>query len=188
MEAKEEFMVNQKYGLFEFNRTIESITQFIESKMSSQRTDQSQSGMRTREPSQADRSLGTLPSSVNSRSSAMETQKITLDEVNGIDMEVIFEKQCHSPETQKERNKILTQNKMTIVGKGRGNERIQEYRPSQQGHKQVEKLNTDIYNRFFHYCEDIGTTSLQEYQRNNLESWLNSSDGERQVPKCQLSH
>ena len=45
------------------------------------------------------------------------------------------------------------------------------------------ELNTEIYNRFFHYCETLGTTPLSEYQQNNNESWLynNQSDGDSEL-------
>ena len=49
----------------------------------------------------------------------------------------------------------------------------------------MEKLNIEIYNRSFKYCLTLGTTPLQEYQQNNHESWLNSSDGESQVSHLQ---
>ena len=59
------------------------------------------------------------------------------------------------------------------------------YRPSQQGRKQIEKLNIEFYNRFFHYCEAFGTTPLREYQLNDHESWLNNLDGESQTSQIQ---
>ena len=43
-EAEEEFVINQVYGLFDFNRTVGSITQIIERSRAPQRTDQSQRG------------------------------------------------------------------------------------------------------------------------------------------------
>ena len=120
-----------------------------------------------------------------------------MDRVNGIDMHFIQKKRGHSPETYKlwmERKQILKPKKTRIVGRGKDNERLQEYRPSQQGRKSIAKLNTQIYNRFFHYCETLGTTPLKEYQQNNHESWLNNnlSDGESQLSqkkqqKCPLS-
>ena len=78
------------------------------------------------------------------------------------------------------------------VGRGRENEKIQEYQPFQQGRKQIESVNTEVYNRFFQYCENIGTVPLQEYQQNSHESWRNSLDGESQVSqirheKCPIS-
>ena len=74
---------------------------------------------------------------------------------------------------------------MRIVGKGRDNERLQEYQPSKKVRKQIEKLNIEINNRFFHYCETIGTTPLQEYQQNSHESWLNRFYGGSQTSHIQ---
>ena len=72
-----------------------------------------------------------------------------------------------------------------MVGKGKDNERIQEHRPSQIDRKRIVELNIEIYNRFFHYCETLGTTPLQGFQQNNYESWINSnqSDGENQISR-----
>ena len=67
--------------------------------------------------------------------------------MNSIEIEFIFKKTGHYPETdrlRKERNRILKPDRLRIVGRGRENERLQEYRPSQQGRKQVEKLNIEI--------------------------------------------
>ena len=82
-----------------------------------------------------------------------------------------------------ERKQILKPEKTRIVGRGKDNERLQEYRPSQKGRKRIAELKTQIYNRFVHYCETLGTTPLKKYQQNNHESWLNNnlSDGESQV-------
>ena len=73
--------------------------------------------------------------------------------VNGIDLQFIFKKPGQSPETSRlrtERFKLLQPNRTRIVGKGKDNERILEYRPSQQDRKEIEKLNILIYNRFFY--------------------------------------
>ena len=45
------------------------------------------------------------------------------------------------------------------------------------------ELNVQMYNRFFYYCETLGTTPLKEYQQNNHESCVvqNLSDNESQV-------
>ena len=45
------------------------------------------------------------------------------------------------------------------------------------------ELNIQIYNRFVHYCETLGTTLLKENQQNIQESWIiqNVSDNESQV-------
>ena len=71
---------------------------------------------------------------------------------------------------------------MRIVGKGTDNERLQEYRPSQQVRKRIVELNVQIYNRFFKFCDTLGTTPLKEFQQNNYESWITqSSDTESQT-------
>ena len=111
-----------------------------------------------------------------------------MDKVNGIDMVFIYKKRGHSPETKRlwvERNHILKPGKTRIVGKGKDSERIQEYRPNQSGRKRIAELNIEIYNRFFQFCETLGTTPLWEYQQNNNESWLhnNQSDGESEISR-----
>ena len=112
-----------------------------------------------------------------------------MDKVNGIDMEFIYEKRGHSPETKRlwiERNHILKPDKTRIVVKGKESEGIQEYRPNQAGRKRIAEINIEIYNRFFHYCETLETTPLQEFQQNNNESWINNnqSDGESQTSRA----
>ena len=105
--------------------------------------------------------------------------------VNGIDLQFIFKKPRQSPETSRlrtERFKLLQPNRTRIVGKGKDNERILEYRPPQQDRKEIEKLNILIYNRFFYYCEKFGTTPLRKFNENIHESWINtSSDNESQI-------
>ena len=88
-----------------------------------------------------------------------------MDKVNGIDMEFIYKKRAHSPVTKRlwdERNHILKPDNTRIEGNGKGNERIQEHRLSQIGRKRIVELNIEIYNRFFRYCETLGTTPLQK--------------------------
>ena len=108
-----------------------------------------------------------------------------MDKVNGIDLQFIFKKRGHSPETRRlrtERFKLLQPNKTRIVGKGGDNERILDYRPTQQERKEIELINILIYNRFFHYCESIGTTPLKEFNEDIHESWIsNPSDSESQI-------
>ena len=111
-----------------------------------------------------------------------------MDKVNGIGMNFIYKKRGYSLETKRlwiERNHILKPDKTRIVGKGKENEQIQKYRPNQTGRKRIVELNTEIYNRFFYYCETLGTTPLQEFQQNNNDSWLtnNQSDGESETSK-----
>ena len=96
-----------------------------------------------------------------------------MDKVNGINLEFNVKKRGHSPETTRlrfERNKILQPNKIRIVGKCRDNERVQEYRPSQHGQKEIERINIMTYNQFFHYCESLGTTPPREFNEKIHES------------------
>ena len=109
-----------------------------------------------------------------------------MDKFNGIDMHFIYKKRGHSPDTYRlwaERKRLLKPGKTRVVGRGTDNERIQEYRPSQQVRKRIAELNIQMYNRFFSYCETLGTTPLKEFQQNNHESWIvqNSSDTESQT-------
>ena len=108
-----------------------------------------------------------------------------MDKVYGIDIEFIFKKRGHSPETNKfrsERIQILQPNRTRIVGKGSENECLQQYCPSQQDRKEIERINIMIFNRFFHYSESLGTTPLREFNKNIHESWINaSSDSESQI-------
>ena len=85
-----------------------------------------------------------------------------------------------------ERNHIVKPAKTRIVGKGKESERINGFRPSQNGRKRNIELNIEIYNRFFDYSETLGTTPLQEFQQNNNESWINNnqSDGKSQTTRA----
>ena len=68
-----------------------------------------------------------------------------MDKVNVIDIGLTFKKRGHSPETNKlrsEKNKILQPNRTRVVGKGSKNERLQQYRPSQQDRKEIEQLTS----------------------------------------------
>ena len=72
--------------------------------------------------------------------------KSKMYKVNAIDLEFIFKKRGQFPETNRfrsERNRILQPNKTKIVGRGRDNERLQEYRPSQKGRKEIERINSE---------------------------------------------
>ena len=190
-EAEEEFVINQIYGLFEFNRTNGSITQHIQRKRSVTKSDQSHRTKQTREQTNNRDSIQTfsprdnLEPSNNTNLENKVPRMSKMDKVNGIDIEFVFKKRGHSPETNKlrsERNKILQPNRTRIVGKGSENERIQQYRPSQQDRKEIERINIMIYNRFFNYCESLGTTPLREFNENIHESWINvSSDNESQI-------
>ena len=106
-----------------------------------------------------------------------------VDKVNGIDWvtgSLHGNKHVHSLKINRlrlERNRIIHPKRMRLVRKGQHRKRVREYRLSQQGRKQIENINGLISDRFFHYCEAIGTTPLQEFQRNNSESWINITTG-----------
>ena len=190
-EAEEEFVINQIYGLFEFNRTNGSITQHMRRPPPVKNSDQSERRTQVRKQNDREHSIQTFspqkdidsPNNSNFDSQAPKMSK--MDKVNGIDLQFIFKKRGHSPETSRlrtERFKLLQPNRTRIVGKGKDNERILEYRPSQQDRKEIEKLNILIYNRFFYHCEKLGTTPLREFNENLHESWINtSSDNESQI-------
>ena len=133
-EAEEEFVIIQIYGLLEeFNQTRGSLKRFIEQTTTRENFDQSQSCKNTCERNQNTHLLkaSSLPNSNVSKllikSSPSSHSK--MDEVNGIDMEFIYKKKGHSPETKRlrtERNHNLKPDKTRIVGKGKESERIQE--------------------------------------------------------------
>ena len=190
-EAKEEFLINQIYGLFEFNRVNGRITQHIRRLPSASKSDQSQHRKQTPEQTNNRDSIQTSPPRNNSETSNSANfknkvpQMSKMDKVNGIDVEFNFKKRGPSPETSKfrsERNKILQPNRTRIVVRGSENERLQQYRHSQQDRKEIERINIMLYNRFFHSCKSLGTTPLREFIENIHESWINaSSDSESQI-------
>ena len=154
--------------------------------------DQSQSDNSTHERNQNTHLLkaSPLPNSIVPKSfETLPSSNSKIDKVNGINMEFIYKKRGHSPETKRlwiERNHILKPDKTRIMGRGKESERIQEYRPNQAGRKRIPELNIEIYNRFFHYCETLETTPLQEFQQNNNKSWINNnqSDGESHTSRA----
>ena len=102
---------------------------------------------------------------------------------------IYLQKEGSFPETKRlwiERNHLLKPDKTRIVGKGNESERIQEYRLNQGGRKRIAELGIELYNRFFHYCETLETTPLQEFQQKNNESWISNyqSDGESQISRA----
>ena len=164
-EADEEFVVNQIYGLFEFNRERGSIKLFTEQLNARENSDQSQFDKISCEQNSNTHLLKTSPPPVNIID--RESLNSKMDKVNGIDMNFIFKKRGHSPETKRlwvERNHLLKPDRTRIVGKGKESERIQEYRPNQASRKRIAEINIKIYNRFFRYCETLETTPLLEYQ------------------------
>ena len=177
-EPEEDFVVYQIYCLFEFNQMRGSIKRFTEQATARKNFDQSQDDKNTRERNQNTPlfKVSSLPNSVepNSLNKTLPSSQSKMDKVNGINVEFIYKKRGHSPETKRlwiARNHILKLDKTRIVGKGKESERIQEYRPNQAGQKRIAELNIEIYNRFFHYCETLETTPLQEFQQTNNESW-----------------
>ena len=154
-EAEEEFVINQIYGLLEFNQKRGSIKRFTERNDTTEKSNQSQSGSNKRERNRNTHLLKASPllnSSIPNSLKTLPSPNKKMDKVNGIDMDFIFKKRGHSPETKClwiERNHILKPDKTRIVGKGKESERIQEYRPNQAGRKRIAELNIEIYNRFF---------------------------------------
>ena len=187
-EADEEFVVNQIYGLFEFNRERGSIKRFTE-QLNTRENFTNHSAIKTYVNKNSNTHL--FKTSAPSYSNNAKYGKLLnsgMDKINGIDMNFIYKKRGHSPETKRpwiERNHLLKPDRTRIVGKGKESERIQEYRPNQASRKRIVELNVEIYNRFFQYCETIGTTPLLEYQQNNNESWLhsNQSDGKNETSR-----
>ena len=187
-DADEEFVVNQIYDLFEFNRVRGSIKRFTEQLNTRESFDQSQRDKNVREQNSNTHLLKTSPPSISINVINLKVPNSRMDKVNGIEMNFIYKKRGHSPETKRlwiERNHLLKPDRTRIVGKGKESERIQEYRPNQASRKRIAELNVEIYNRFFQNCETIGTTPLLEYQQNNNESWLhsNQSDGESETSR-----
>ena len=94
-EAEEEFVINQIYGLFEFNRTVGNKTQFIERTTAPQRAHHPQCGRQTRERSQTGQSLEALSNSISIVNK--QPLKVSMDKVNGIDIEFILKKRTILP-------------------------------------------------------------------------------------------
>ena len=91
-EADEEFVVNQLYGLFEFNQARESIKRFTEQATARENSDQSQRDKNIREQNSNTHLLKTssLPNRVNSLNKISPSSNNKMDKVNGIDMDFIY--------------------------------------------------------------------------------------------------
>ena len=184
-ESEEEFVIIQIHGLIDFIQTNGSIKRFTERTKTKQKpTNHSAVHASVNKINILICSKTSIPlNGVNQISSAKSLDKPAttskMDKVNGIDMHFIFKKRGHSPDTHMlwtERKRLLKPQKKTrIVGKGTDNERLQEYRPSQQVRKRIAELKIQNYNRFFSFCETLGTTPLKEFQLNNNESWITQS-------------
>ena len=119
-DADEEFVVNQIYGLFEFNHGRGSIKRFTEQATARENFDQSQRDKNIREQKSNTHLLKTssLPNSVISLNKISLSSNNNMDKVNGIEMEFIYKKRGHSPEPKRlwiERNHILKPDKTRIV-------------------------------------------------------------------------
>ena len=91
-----------------------------------------------------------------------------MDKVKGYDMDFIYKKRGHSREMNRrwiERKHILKPDKTRIFGKRKYNERLQEYQLSQIGRKRIVVLKIEVYNRFFHYCETLGSTPYKSFSK-----------------------
>ena len=104
MEAKEEFVVNQIYGLFELNQTRGRIKRLTEQATVRENSEHSQGDKNIREQNQKNQLLKT--SSLLNGTNSTALNKVSpssinkMDKVNGIDMEFIYKKRGHSPETK----------------------------------------------------------------------------------------
>ena len=180
------------YNLYEFNQTRGSIKRFTEQATVRENLEQSQIDKNIHERNQNNHLFKTssLPHSFNSNvpNKTLPSLANKMDKVNGTEMDFIYKKRGHSPETKHlwiAKNHILKPNKTTIVERGKESERIQDNRPPQNGCKRIAELNIETYKRCFFYCETLETTPLQEFQQNNNESWIHNyqSDGESQTSR-----
>ena len=102
-KAEEEFVINQIYGLFDFNRVNGSIMPHIQRLPSSSKSDQSQRRKQAREQTSHRDSIQTSSPRNNSDSSNSanfknkKPQMSKMDKINGIDIEFTFKKRGHSP-------------------------------------------------------------------------------------------
>ena len=94
-EAEEEFVINQIYGLLEFNQKRGSIKRFTEQNATKENFDQSQSDNNTHERNQNTqlRKASLLPNNIVPKSfETLSSSNSKMDKVNGIDMEFIYKK------------------------------------------------------------------------------------------------
>ena len=115
-ESEGEFVINQIHGLFNFIQTNGSIKRFAERTKPRQKTDQSQHDIRKREQNKENHSLEASPSlnGINPTSKLSKLDQSApntkMDKVNGIDMQFIYKKRGHSPDTYRlwtERKRLL---------------------------------------------------------------------------------
>ena len=106
-EADEEFVVNQIYGLFEFNRARGSIEQFNKQTSEKENSDQSQHSKNVRERNPNTHLFKTSPplNSANTANQFLSNSKSKMDKINGIDMEFIYKRPLPRNETSLGREK-----------------------------------------------------------------------------------
>ena len=100
-EADEEFVINQIYGLFEFNRERGSMKRFTERLNTRENLNQSQHDKNVREQNPSIHLFKTSPPSTSINAMNCKLSNSKLDKVNGIDMNFIHKKRGHSPETKR---------------------------------------------------------------------------------------
>ena len=100
-EADEEFVVNQIYGLFEFNQERGSIKRFTEQLNTRENFDQSQRDKNVREQNSNTHSFKTSPPSISINALNCKLPNSRMDKVNGIDMNFLYKKRGYSPETKR---------------------------------------------------------------------------------------
>ena len=104
-ESEEEVVINQIHGLFDFIQLNGSIKRFTNEQNRDKNIDQSQHDIRKREQNYQNHSVeASLPlNSVNPTSKLLKINqsapKAKMDKVNGIDMQFIYKKRGHSPDT-----------------------------------------------------------------------------------------
>ena len=107
-------MINQIYGLFEFNRENGSITQYSERPSPTKDLKQSQNNKQKCKPVRTENSIQTMssPNSIKPSKRSKDTTLLipTMDKVNGIDMNFILKKEDIFPrQTGYVKGKIASQ-------------------------------------------------------------------------------
>ena len=102
-EADEKFVVNQIYGLFEFNGARGSIKRFTKQTTTRESLDQSQHDKNVRERISNTHLFKTSSpyNSANSVNNITSNLNHKMNKINGIDMDFIYKKRGHSPETKR---------------------------------------------------------------------------------------
>ena len=143
MEAKEEFLITQIWGPFEHNRANGSIKHHIERKTPRVKTANHSTAYICANETKRSTHLKplryrTVLTQLNQKQTnhRLNPKSIKLTESTGVHIQ----ETGSFPETNRlwrERNQILRLERTRIVDKSKDNERIQEYRPTQQGREQI---------------------------------------------------